>query len=202
MLNPHFITNIARKYALPIEVVRQLASELEKTGGQSVRFDIKGLGGKGLWRINQAASVGNGFNTALNEVVTDLCNDISTEIHAINGAESEASTMISKDELALKVDLDDTVTLLAPTTLKPKSWWPEHYGQDPEKTGNVTGMRFAYFAQQRRLILSQGLRNRIFDTGDYNVQNVVAGQESGFFNLIVLTIEGDIQLADLPEVAQ
>jgi hypothetical protein len=199
MQDTHFINDIAQKYGLPGGIIRKLASELEKTAGQSVRFDIEEIGGKGSWRLNEIASVGNGKNADLNDAVTELCVEISEKIREDIYDEDEAPTLVSRSRQ--KVTLDDTIESLA-DALKHSAWWDARYGSDPEKTGSVSGMKFAYFAQQRRLILRQGLRSRIFDTENYNVQDVIPGDEPGFFNLIVLTIEGDLRLTDLHEVAK
>jgi hypothetical protein len=199
MQNTQFIDTIAIKFGLSAETIRQLTYELEKTRGRSARFDIKELGGKGRWELNQTASVGNGFNAALNTVVTDLCTEISERIR--EGTQVEEDATLPSTRKKAQPELDDTIGLTT-ISLKPGAWWSEHYGNDPEKTGSVSGMRFAYFAQHRRLILRQGLRNRIFDTEDYNVQDVVAGKAPGFFNIIVQTIEGNLLLTDLTEVAR
>ena len=199
MHDTHFINDIAQKYDLPTHIIRKLASELEKTAGQSVRFDIEEIGGKGSWRLHEIASVGNGKNADLNEAVTELCTDISEKIREELYDEDDEPTIVSRSRQ--KVTLDETIESME-AAIKASVWWDARYGADPEKAGNVSGMKFAYFAQHRRLILRQGLRNRIFDTGNYNVQDIIPGDEPGFFNLIVLTIEGDLHITDLREVAK
>jgi hypothetical protein len=199
MQDTRFINDMAQKYGLPGAIIRKLASELEKTAGQSVRFDIEAIGGKGSWQLHETASVGNGKNADLNDAVTELCVEISEKIREDIYDEDEAPTIVSLSRQ--KVTLDDTIESLA-EVLKPGAWWDMRYGAEPEKTGSVSGMKFAYFAQHRRLILRQGLRIRIFDTEKYNVQDVIPGDKPGFFNLIVLTIEGDLRLTDLREVAK
>ena len=66
MANYTLYDKLADKYNIPANAVEELAAELEKNGGLSVHFDIEALGGRGLWKINQRASVGNGFNQQLN----------------------------------------------------------------------------------------------------------------------------------------
>ena len=197
MHDTHFINDIAEKYGLPVNIIRKLASELEKTEGQSVRFDIEEIGGKGSWRLHEIANVGNGKNADLNEAVTELCTEISEKIREALYDEDDEPTIVSRSRQ--KVTLDETIESLE-SAIKASVWWDARYGADPEKVGHVAGMPFAYFAQHRRLILRQGLRSRIFDTNNYNVQDVIPGDEPGFFNLIVLTIEGDLLLTDLREV--
>lgn len=200
MLNKDFTRQIARKYAVSQEIVEYLVREMRITRGESVRFDIKAIGGKGMWKRNQVASVGNGFNEALNELVTDLCTEISAEIRAteiIAEHESDPTTLIRQPRKS--ENLDETIGL-TPISLKPNSWWPESYGDMPDLTGSVGGLRYAYFSDLARLVIRQGLRNRIFNTEAYHVHGIEAGAEPGFFNLIVQTREGAKFLTDFTEV--
>jgi hypothetical protein len=203
-LDTQIITNLAKKYGLPVEIVNQLAHEMQKTRGESIRFDIEYLGGKGRWKLNQSASVGNGFDAELNNFITDLCSDLSDQIRANTVDDNQDD---GDDEPTIpsrprsKSALDDTIGI-APLSLKPNVWWPEDFGDEPDIMGHIGELRYAYFPQRRRLVLRQGLRNRIFDTASFDIHEIVSGNESGFFNLIVLTNHGEFLLADFREVAR
>jgi hypothetical protein len=187
---------LSEKYEVPVEAVRDLAQEMEKTGGTSVRFDIEALGGKGLWNMNRHASVGNGFNEQLNELVAALCNDLSQSIRA--EVPEDEPTLVNRQP---RSKLDDTVALM-PVSIKPTIWWPEHYGESADAIGNAGAVRYAYFEGCNRLVVRQNLRNRIFDTNGYEVYNVSAGKQPGFFNLIVNTSNGSLPITKLKEVVQ
>jgi hypothetical protein len=203
ILDTQIISSLAKKYGLPSEIVQQLAYEMQKNRGEAVRFDIEYLGGKGRWKLNQSASVGNGFDVELNNFITDLCSDLSDHIRADaanvdDDDDDEAPTIPSRPRG--NSALDDTIGI-PPLSLKPNVWWPEDFGDEPDMTGHVGEIRYAYFPQRRRLVLRQGLRNRIFDTANFDVQEIAVGTESGFFNLVVLTSHGDFRLGDFREVA-
>ena len=161
MLSSVFMKNLAKKYDVPLEAIEYLSRELMQTSGKSVRFNIEAIGGKGMWKRNQLASVGNGFNEALNELVTDLCTEISNEIIATQdmGEATEPTTIIKQPKKT--GNLDETIGL-TPIRLNPNMWWPEDYGTMPDLTGNVGGLRYAFFENIDRLVIRQGLRNRIF----------------------------------------
>lgn len=206
MLSQDFITQLVHKYDLSQEIIESLTREMIKTRGESVRFEIDAIGGKGMWKRNQLASVGNGFNEALNEFVTDLCTEISEEIQATEDLEGENRAVDDDPTTIIKTPkkpegLDDTIGIM-PIALKPNVWWPEDYGDMPDLTGNVSGLRYAYFADLDRLVLRQNLRNRIFGTENYHVYGMSPGTEPGFFNLLVQTRQGEIILSKLREVAK
>lgn len=193
MSEPSIYGKLATKYSVPTEAVEALASILEKTGGISARFDIESLGGKGMWKLNQRASVGNGFNEELNTLVTNLCNDLSEAIRAFDEA-----TEIRPRRTG---GLDDTIGLM-PISLMPNLWWPESYGIAPDVIGNAGTLRYAYFADKNRLVIRQNLRNRIFDTAGHTVIKLLPGEKAGFFHLLVKTEADNIPIAKLKEVQE
>ena len=202
MLSSKFLKSLAKKYEVSLDIIEYLTRELMRSRGESVRFNIEAIGGKGMWKRNQLASVGNGFNDALNEFVTDLCTEISNEIVATQnlGQDTEPTTIVSAKKRE-PGSLDETIGL-TPISLKPQLWWPENYGEHPDVTGTAGGLRYAYFAGLNRLVIRQGLRNRIFDTEDKRIKDVSAGEEHGFFNLIVTSTEGQFLLTEFREVVK
>lgn len=196
MLNEAVCRKLAKKYKIALDAVRELAAELEKNSGTAARFDIVALGGKGLWQLHRRASAGNGFNEQLNDLVTNLCNDLSQSIRAMV-PEEEPTPAGSQ----ARNNLDDTIGLM-PVSIKPSIWWPESYGEEADTIGNAGTLRYAYFAACNRLVIRQNLNNRIFDTSGYEVKTVEPGKTPGFFNLMVQTTHGSIPITKLREVPE
>lgn len=186
---------IAQKFHVTVRVVEILAELIQQTRGEEARFDIPELGGKGIWKPKQGAIIGNGFNEALNQRATALCN----EIVALQKKEPE------RDETTYVInDLDETVAMLPIEIQQPALgiWWPEHLGDDPDLIGNAGTMRYAYFAEKNRLVIQHNLRNRIFDMTGHKLITVSAGRAAGFFNTLVTTEERQFTITELREVSK
>ena len=181
MLSEQFYQNLARRYNISVEAVSALANEIKKNDGTAIRFDIPGLGGKGLWNKEQGASVGNGFNQELNNLVSALCDELIMFIFS-HDPDDEPTHIISQPAPSV----EDTAVLRTASEIS-RRWWPEIYGTAPDVMGNAGSLRYVYFADANRLVIQQNLKNRIFDTTDYVLEQVVSGDEPGFLHLKVHT---------------
>lgn len=181
------------KYRVPMRVIENIIEIIQNNIGDNTFFDIPELGGIGLWHPKNGAHIGNGFNRELNNRATELIN----EVRRISQKEAQ------RDDTTIVSNLDNTHGLM-PASITPsaKTWWSERYGTTPTITGNVGGLRFAYFKDHDRLVVQNNLRNRIFDTTGYEILDIVAGKRPGFFNTIIRTSEEYLAITRLREVAR
>ena len=63
-------------------------------------------------------------------------------------------------------------------------WWPEELG-DPSSSGGQNGMRYAFFAQKRRLLVEQDGKKTVYDSADHRISGV--SQRSGQTSSLVFT---------------
>ena len=109
-----------------------------------------------------------------------------------------------RDDTTIVSTLDDTITM-TPVVIEPYNsgkWWPEHLGDSPDLLGNAGTLRYAYFAEQNRLVIQQNLRNRLFNTTGYSISSVSAGRTAGFFNLQFTSNNRDFPITELKEVSK
>jgi len=74
-------------------------------------------------------------------------------------------------------------------------WWPEDLG-DPASSGGQNGMRYAFFPQARRLLVEEGGKKTVYDSGEHQISGV--SQQSGQSSSLVLTSQlGPVSLESL-----
>jgi len=86
--------------------------------------------------------------------------------------------------------------------LKPvKRWWPEELGDHPNSAGGQNSLRYAFFGDQKRLVLDQGDGAvRTFDTGHHRVSGVQQQQHGGRQTVVFTSQDGQLDLETLNEV--
>lgn len=67
---------------------------------------------------------------------------------------------------------------MAPMQSGSEDWWPKGLSQ-PGSSGAQNGMRYAFFAEQRRLVIEQDGAVTQYDTGDLRISGVSQQQPSG-----------------------
>jgi len=74
-------------------------------------------------------------------------------------------------------------------------WWPDDLGQ-PASSGGQNDLRYAFFPAQRRLLVEQGGKKTVYDSGDHQISGV--SQQSGPSSSRVFTSHsGPVALATL-----
>jgi hypothetical protein len=63
-------------------------------------------------------------------------------------------------------------------------WWPDDLGQ-PASSGGQNDMRYAFFPEKRRLLVEQGGKKTVYDSGDHQISGV--SQQSGQSSSLVFT---------------
>jgi hypothetical protein len=63
-------------------------------------------------------------------------------------------------------------------------WWPDELGA-PASSGGQNDMRYAFFPEKRRLLVEQGGKKTVYDSGDHQISGV--SQQSGQTTSLVFT---------------
>ena len=58
------------------------------------------------------------------------------------------------------------------------AWWPDDLGE-PSSCGGQNDMRYAFFAEARRLLIQDGDKVTTYDTSDHQISGVSQAQSSG-----------------------
>ena len=77
-------------------------------------------------------------------------------------------------------------------------WWPADLGV-ASSTGGAGGLRYAYFAKKRRLIVERHGQRTTYDTGDHQIHGVMQTSSSAE-GLSFSSQHGRVDLRDLTSV--
>lgn len=149
------IAELSRRYGLSQDAVEHMARAVSNGGGTMAQFNVPELGGSGQWMSGGMTMVGDMFNSGLQNMVSNLCGELSNAM---------ASTLFFEQ----------------PSRAMGGSVWPEWLGQ-PASSGGQNQSRYAYFPQARRLAFDHGDGREIvlLDTGDHQIGGF-SQQQSGY----------------------
>lgn len=66
---------------------------------------------------------------------------------------------------------------MTPVSEPDQSWWPSGLS-NPSSTGGQNGVRYAFFPDQRRLVVEQDGKVRQYDTGNHRISGVSQQQQN------------------------
>ena len=78
-------------------------------------------------------------------------------------------------------------------------WWPEGLG-NPSTAGGQDDLKYAYFADRRRLAVSRAGRVVVYDTADREITGVAQHQGGGDGDVRFASPGGDVPVGDLKVV--
>lgn len=80
------------------------------------------------------------------------------------------------------------------------TWWPEGLS-NPSSTGGQNGVRYAFFPEQRRLVVEQNGRVRQYDTQSHRISGVSQQQQNAEGGAPAFASQdGPVHLGSLKEV--
>lgn len=174
------VKTLAQKYALSENAVMTLVQALITGHYTMAQFDHPELGGNGQWMQGGMTMIGDMFNQSLKATVEGLCTELSLFL-------SNQSTVIQPTA---------TGKPSQPVSQSSTDWWPNDLGT-PSATGAQNQMRYAYFAQNKRLALEVNGQISIYDTLDHQISGV--SQQQGTQETLAFTSQrGTFGISDLP----
>jgi len=182
------VNDIAQQYEISTNAVMTLLQALIQGQGSMAQFNHPELGGNGQWMQGGMTMVGDMFNDSLKAMINNLCQELS-QIIAQKQFIQEVPTEHTQSQRA-----DSSIPL---TTAS--NWWPAELGT-PNMTGAQNQMRYAYFADKKRLVIEIKGQLTVFDTLDHQLSGV--SQQQGTSNTLTFTSQhGTLDLLSLPIVA-
>lgn len=181
--------NLSKKHGFDIEAIKALADGMKSAGGRLARFDHPGLGGMGQWMPGYTKIGAN--DPALKERVNGLCEDLLRLLKSDGhphtpGTDEQPPGFAGQAE---EKGEDDAV------------WWPKTLGTSPNSVGGQNQVRYAYFADARRLAVDRGDgRVTVYDTGEHHVHGVAQRQGGSAFSsdrLVFQSQHGEVDLDTL-----
>ncbi|MBC7681080.1 MAG: SHOCT domain-containing protein [Ferruginibacter sp.] len=201
------VNDIAQRQGFSTNAVESMLESVINGNGSMAQFNHPEFGGGGQWMSGGMTMIGDMFNGNLKSRVDNLCSELarlisnqpdlvrsgsfqsqsqngSTQYTGSNGSNSANTSNGSGDGNGL-------------FTPAPPDWW----GSDlrfPNSTGGQNDMRYAYFAQARRLAIDVGGQVTVYDTLDHSIGGV--SQQSGGYGPQLSSQYGYVNLSQLPVV--
>lgn len=183
------IEKLASRYGVSSQAVKTLLQALMAGGGTMAQFDHPELGGMGQWTLGGMTMVGDMFNDDLKGKVNGISTDLSILLREAGSKRPGSRAMPDQDR--------DATTALSSSAkgTSPDIWWGGDFGQ-LSASGSQDNVRYAYFANARRLAIRNADGLTIYDTGDHEIHGV-SQQQSQHSSLSFVTQHGIVPIATL-----
>ena len=200
------VNDIAQRQGFSTNAVESMLESVINGNGSMAQFSHPEFGGGGQWMSGGMTMVGDMFNGYLKSRVDNLCSELARLISSqpdllrsgsFQSQSQNGSTQYngSNDSNRYSSGNDNSHNLFTPA---PPDWW----GPDlrfPNSTGGQNDMRYAYFAQARRLAIDVGGQVTVYDTLDHSIGGV--SQQSGGYGPQFSSQYGYLNLSQLPVVS-
>jgi hypothetical protein len=193
------VADLAQRHGFSTDAVTQMLIAVINGNGSMAQFSHPEFGGSGQWMRGGMSMIGDMFNNALKSRVDGLCADIANLIASQPG-------LIQSGSFQSQSQSSGAGGYTAPQAASPffvpnprDHWYPAELGS-PNATGSQNQMRYAYFANARRLAVDGGGGDVwIYDTLDHQIGGF--GQQQGGSGSITFTSQyGTVNLNSLPVV--
>ena len=217
------IHDLAQRYGFSPDAVLCMLEAVIHGHGSMAQFNHPEFGGAGQWMSGGMTMVSDLFNHALKSRVDGLCGDLASLVtrqpDLMHGGSFQSQSQGggygqqpgnyggnpppnsgSGQPQQSGAGPVGPVSLFVPPAPGPSGdWW----GADlrwPTSTGAQNGVRYAYFAQARRLAIEVGGRVTLYDTLDHQIGGFSQQQGAGG-SLTFSSQYGLVEVARLPVVA-
>ena len=199
------IDDVARRHGISTDAALSMLEAVIRGNGSMAQFSHPEFSGSGQWMRGGMTMVSDMFNNHLKSRVDSLCFELSNLVasqpdllrsgsfqsQSQNGQEQFNGSGYGHNSYG-----SSNASLFVPP---PPDWW----GPDlrwPNSTGAQNGVRYAYFAQARRLAIEVNGTVTIYDTLDHQVGGFSQQQSYGG-SLSFNSQYGLIDVASLPVIS-
>jgi Short C-terminal domain len=206
------VNDLARRHGFSSDAVSTMLDAVVNGNGGMAQFSHPEFGGSGQWMRGGMTMIGDMFNNTLKGRVDALCFELSGLIanqpgliqtgsfqSQSQGGQHQAGFAGGQQQSGTGVG--SPVSLFVPVQGGGASgnWWPGELGW-PNSTGAQHDVRYAYFAQSRRLAIEVNGTVTVYDTLDHQIGSFSQQQSHGG-SLSFSSQHGLIDVAALPVVA-
>ena len=186
------IDGIAKRYGYSPEAVLSMLQSVINGNGRMAQFNHPEFAGAGQWMSGGMTMVSDMFNNNLKGSVNNLCSELSQLVAGQpdlirsgsfqsqnQGGQQQNNYSGGNDSGARNDTARSGASLFVPPAPdSANDWW----GADlrwPNSTGAQNGVRYAHFAQARRLAIELNGRVTIYDTLDHQIGGFSQQQSYG-----------------------
>jgi hypothetical protein len=212
------IDDIAQRHGFGVDATLSMLDAVINGSGTMAQFDHPEFGGSGQWMRGGMIMVSDMFNNHLKGRVDALCFELSNLVSSqpdlvrsgTYQSQSQDSRHGQRHEQTSHRDsvrgqrqegtgFEAVSLFVAPTPGSSGDWWPSDL-RWPNSTGAQNGVRYAYFAEARRLAIDVGGTVSVYDTLDHQIGGFSQQQAVGG-TLSFSSQHGLINVATLPVVS-
>lgn len=212
------IQDIAQRHGFSTDAVMSMLESVINGNGSMAQFSHPEFSGSGQWMRGGMTMVSDMFNNYLKGRVDALCSELATLIanqpdlvrsgsfqsqsqggYSNNGQQQNnyGGGGLSSQQSSNAFGAASLFVPPAPGTSG--DWWPGDL-RFPNSTGAQNGVRYAYFAQARRLAIELNGRVTVYDTLDHNIGGF--SQQQSYGGTISFNSQyGLIDVASLPVIS-
>ena len=207
------LSDIAQRHGFSVDAVMSMLDSVINGGGGMAQFSHPEFAGSGQWMRGGMTMVSDMFNNHLKGRVDGLCFELSNLIASqpdlvrsgsfqsqsqggYGGGQAQANHGGSASSSG---SFGASSLFVPPAPGSSGDWWPGDL-RFPNSTGAQNGVRYAYFAQARRLAIELNGRVTVYDTLDHNIGGFSQQQSYGG-TLSFNSQYGLIDVASLPVVS-
>ena len=167
------VQDIAQRHGFSFDAVQSMLTSVINGNGSMAQFSHYEFGGSGQWMQGGMTMIGDMFNNYLKGRVDNLCAELAR---------------LCANQPGLFVEV----------AAQPNWWGPDL--KFPNTSGGQNGMRYAWFAQARRLAIESNGQVVVYDTLDHNIGGV-SQQQSGGYSVTFSSQYGYVDLSRLPVIS-
>ena len=208
------IDDIARRHGFSAEAVTAMLWAVVQGQGSMAQFGHPEFGGPGQWMRGGMTMVSDMFNHALKARVDGLCNElaglVASQPELLHGGSFQSQSqggMPGQQQSAWSGGAQPpgegmpapAASLFVPAAGGGGDWWGPGRGR-PNSSGAQNGVRYADFAQARRLAIELHGRVTVYDTLDHHIGGF-SQQQSGSGSLSFTSQYGLVNVDSLPVVS-
>jgi hypothetical protein len=196
------VTDLSQRFGFSPDAVTHMLFAVLNGNGSMAQFSHPEFAGSGQWMQGGMLMLGDMFNHALKGRVDALCSEISGILANQPGLlrsgsfQSQSQSGGGEQRQGAGAPLGES-SLFVPDPAA--HWWPPELG-GPSATGSQNNVRYAYFANARRLAVETSGQVWVYDTLDHQIGGF--SQQQGMGGSILFTSQyGTVNLANLPIVS-
>lgn len=217
------IDDIAQRHGFSTDAVMSMLESVINGNGSMAQFNHPEFGGSGQWMQGGMIMLSDMFNNYLKGRVDGLCNELSNLVanqpelirsgsfqSQSQGGQAQANYGGgqqqqqggyggSQQQQGPTGPMGPVSLFVPPAPGTSGEWWPAGLGW-PNSTGAQNDVRYAYFAQARRLAIEVNGRVTVYDTLDHNIGGFSQQQSFGG-SLSFNSQYGLVDVASLPVVS-
>jgi Short C-terminal domain len=196
------VDDLSRRHGFSPDAVTHMLFAVLHGNGSMAQFNHPEFAGSGQWMQGGMLMLGDMFNHALKGRVDSLCSEISGILAGQPGLlhggsfQSQSQSGSGQQSQVAGAPMGES-SLFVPDPVS--HWWPRDLGR-PSATGSQNSVRYAYFANARRLAVETDGEVWVYDTQSHQIGGFSQQQGSGSSILFTSQL-GTVNLADLPVVS-